>query len=287
MNLDTPLTTEGRARLRKAVVEYESWGYERRRDALREELGAERFSKSHVYTLPCIHDGRRHAESGRNEAYVLKVCSTCANGEYAHWERRDTANCFLDSELGVWETAVRHGDDDLFCPILDAEQREGWMIMEQCDHLSALPDDHPYDDLEVLNSYHANQCIARRLQERGWLPSSFRTMDVEAMVLDDRLVAIDYESIYHIDWMYDPLSWHRSPALRRDTPHTAAAVLARDIRDAEVRGHPGPSRNRRRALDGLHYTKIRARREAESVDAGSRSGATGRRRRRRRRRRDV
>ncbi len=57
-------------------------------------------------------------------------------------------------------------------------------------------------------------------------------MDVEPMAFDGRLGAIDYEAIYHSDWMYDPLDWHRSPELRRDTPHTATTVLACDEWDA-------------------------------------------------------
>lgn len=92
------------------------------------------------------------------------------------------------------------------------------MLMEHCDDPGALPDNHPYDGLEVRNSYHADRYIGRRLRERGWLPSSTKRMDVEGMVLDGCLVAIDYENLYHEDWMFDPLCWRWSKFLRWDTP---------------------------------------------------------------------
>ncbi len=121
MDHDTPLTAEGRARFRK-VAEYEVWGYESRREALRSELGATRLLKGHVYTLPGIHEGRRHIEPGYKETYVLKVCSDCASDGPTemthHWDHSDTSTCFLKSELGVWNDAVRRGDDDLLCPIV-------------------------------------------------------------------------------------------------------------------------------------------------------------------------
>lgn len=104
MDCDTPLTTEERARLRK-VAEYELWDYESRQEALQSELGATRLSKGHIYTFPCIHEGRRHAESGYKETYVLKICSDCADDDLTkmthHWDRYDSSSCFLESELRV------------------------------------------------------------------------------------------------------------------------------------------------------------------------------------------
>lgn len=264
MDYDTPLTAEGRARLRK-VAEYGSWGYESRREALRSELGATQFSKGHVYTLPCIHEGRRHVESGYKETYVLKICSDCAGDGFTemthHWDRSDSSSCFLEFELGVWNDAVRRGDDDLLCPIVDADRSQGWMLMEHCDDPGALPDDHPYDGLKVRNSYHANRYIACRLRERGWLPSSTKRMDVEGMVLDGRLIAIDYENLYHEDWMFDPLCWRWSKFLRWDTPYTAATNLAIAERD-----HSGRVSSRhRRLVEEMHYSTILSRRSIRSL----------------------
>lgn len=133
--------------------------------------------------------------------------------------------------------------------------------MEHCDDLGALPDDHAYDDLEVRNSSHADCYIGRRLRERGWLPSSTKRMDVEGMVLDGCLVAIDYENLYHEDWMFDPLCWRWSNVLRWDTPYTAATNLAIAERD-----HPSRvSSPQRKSIEEMHYSTILSRRSIKNL----------------------
>lgn len=221
MERDTPLTVEGRARLRK-VSEYESWGYDTHDDALREELGASLLSKCHVYELPCFHDGQRHVDPGYKNTYVLKVCSRCLEGET--WGHLGHEDCFLDHEVGVWEEAVRRGDRPLFCPIVAADRRQGWMIMEHCDNTGVLSG--PESRFEPGEMFDRTEDVKRELRGRGWRPASTGDMDVEVMALNGRPVVIDYEKIYHEDWMFDSLCWNWSKLLRRDTPHTATTNLA-------------------------------------------------------------
>lgn len=254
MDYDTPLTTEGWARLRK-VAEYESWGYDTYREALHEELGATQLSKSHVYTFPCIHENRRHAEPGYKDTYVLKVCSRCLHGKPLGYKGHE--GCFLDNEVGVWDEAVRRDDDSLFCPIVAADRGQGWMLMEHCDHLSELPDSESFG-VEVRNSYYFQRHMGRRLRERGWLPSSTKRMDIEVMAFEGRPVVIDYENLYHESWRYDPLHWRWSQFLRWDATHTLTTDLAIDENERKVGNRAAPihgHQRKREQIEELHYSR--------------------------------
>lgn len=256
---ETPLTVEGRARLRK-VAEYKSWGYDAYHDALREELGACRLSKCHVYELPCFHEGRRHVDPGYKDTYVLKVCSQCLDGEpLGH---RGHEDCFLDNEVGIWNEAIRRGDHSLFCPTVAADRRQGWMIMEHCDYAGVLSG--PESRFERSEMSDRAEDVKRELRARGWRPTSTDDMDVEVMALDGRLVVIDYEKTYHEDWMFDPLCWSWSEFLRRDTPHTATTNLAVAGQDPTSRVPYEVPEPKQREIVGTHYSNVASRAVVEN-----------------------
>ncbi|WP_449404325.1 DUF7853 family protein [Halalkalicoccus subterraneus] len=83
----------------------------------------------------------------------------------------------------------------------------------------------------------------------------------QGMVLDGRLVAVDYEMVYHEEWMFDPLCWRWSKFLRRDTPYTAATNLEISERD-----HSGRVSSRhRRLVEEMHYSTILSRRSIKNL----------------------
>lgn len=102
------------------------------------------------------------------------------------------------------------------------------------------------------------------LRARGWRPTSTNDMDVEVMVFDGRLVVIDYEYLYHEDWMFDPLCWRWSKHLRRDTPHTATTNLEIADQDRDFRGAPAIPARRRRKIEDMHYSRIASRAAVET-----------------------
>lgn len=251
MGHDAPLTASGRARLQKAA-EYESWGYETYYEALHGELGATSLAKSHVYTFPCVHKNRRHAEPGYKDTYVLKICPRCLHDEPLGHSGHH--NCFLDNEVGIWNEAVRRGDELLFCPIVAANRDQGWMLMEHCDHAGILSGpDSQFDRSEMSDRMGE---MKPRLRDRGWGPTSTEDMDVEVMAFENRLVVIDYEELYHEDWLFDPLCWRWSKSLRRDTSYTAATDLAIDEHKRAIshHAHPKISPYRRRLVEDMHYS---------------------------------
>lgn len=248
MREGTVVTDEGCERLRR-IAEYEAWGYDGWREAAAEELGAEPLSKGHVYTVPCIHENRRHFEARPKGTYVLKVCSRCLKGEADHGR----GGCFLDNELGVWAEARRRGDDELLCPIVGANRREGWMLMEHCGRITELSDVETYDVDRGFQQY-----LGKRLQARGWLPSSVKRMDIEPMAFKDRPVAIDYEKLYHDSWQGDPLRWSWAEFLRQDATHTAAARLAISEHDNATSQDPQLGRDyhwKKKQLEDMHFSE--------------------------------
>lgn len=141
--------------------------------------------------------------------------------------------------------------------------------MEHCDHAGILSGpDSPFERGEIPDMTSKTKL---RLRDRGWRPTSARDMDVEVMAFDGHLVVIDYENLYHEDWMFDPLCWRWSKFLRRDTPYTAATDLAIDENNCAIGDHVlGIQPGRRRRVEKMHYSKTMSRRaiEREITKAG-------------------
>lgn len=262
MELETPLTPAGREGLQK-VAEYDSWGYDTAHEAVPEELGGS-YIRSCAYTFPCVHKGRKQAEPGHKETYVLKICDRCCRG--IPLGSQGHTDCFIDNEVMIWKEAVRRGDDSLFCPIVAADRDQGWMLMEHCDPLDTLVSPNQlFDSSEISDRVEETE---RQLQDRGWRPKSIKRMDFELMVLDRRVVAIDYENLYHKDWMFDPHYWRWSECLRWDTPYTAMTEYAIEEHRRKISDIMTSSRfdlEYRRLLDELHYTTVMSLSKLEST----------------------